>query len=252
VLLVVNGSEVTVEDGLRSALLDGGPSGLLAGLIDREILRQHATARGIVVPAEDLQTAIDELRYDRGLESASRAERWLLAHHQTLESIARHVEDLLIRRAVTAAIPDAHVQSYYAAHRPDLEFVVLFSIRVATEHAAAAVRERLDRGESFPVVAASVSEDEATRAAGGALGRLHRADLEEEIAGAVFGALAGALVGPLRTPNGYNVFLVADRRVPSLEEAAPAIRGILLEALMRDLRARAEIAYPPLLARGEQ
>jgi hypothetical protein len=70
--------------------------------------------------------------------------------------------------------------------------------------------------------------------------------MSAEIAEAVFAAEAGAVAGPVQTDKGCNLFLIAERKTPSFEQEAPAIRLMLFEELVARLRSAAEIRYPPL------
>jgi parvulin-like peptidyl-prolyl isomerase len=242
--VVVNGREITVEQALRHARLGGDAGRLLDTLIEGELLRQHAAARGIAVRDEELQRAADEMRYERGLRSGARTHEWLRAHGQTLGSMQAELELLLLRNKVMAAIPAHEVESRYAAEAA--EYVALFSIRLASEPEAAAVRARLEAGALFPAVAAAASLDRATGENGGFVGRLRRAELAPEIAEIVFAATPGTLLGPVPTELGVNLLLVADRRTPTLEEEAAGIRLLIFDELVARLREAADVRYPAL------
>jgi foldase protein PrsA len=247
-LVTVNGEALTVEDALRHSLLENGASRWLAELIDRELLRQYAESQSLSISDEELQRAADEMRYDRGLKTSAQTLEWVSAHGQTLESAQTEVEALLRRNRIAGRIPESEIESFYRERAADLEFVLLFSIRVAGEEEAEALVERLRAGEQFPALAAAHSADPASRAAGGWVGKLRRGEVAPEIGDAVFGAEPGSIVGPIRTAKGYNVFLVAARRTPTLEEERSAIRWMLFEELLTRLRSEARIAYPPLAA----
>jgi parvulin-like peptidyl-prolyl isomerase len=242
--VVVNGREITVEQALRHARLGGDAGRLLDALIEGELLRQHAAARGITVGDEELQRAADEMRYDRGLRSGARTHEWLRAHGQTLDSMQTELELLLLRNKVIAATPEDEIERRYRADA--VEDVALFSIRLASEADAAAVRARIEAGAAFSAVAAAVSLDRATGANGGFVGRLRRAELAPEIAEVVFAATPGTVLGPIRTELGVNLLLVADRRTPTLEEEAAGIRLLIFDELMARLREEADVRYPAL------
>jgi parvulin-like peptidyl-prolyl isomerase len=242
--LSVNGREVSVEHAVREALLDQQGRTFAAALIDAELIRQHAEAIGIAVSVEELQEAADEMRYERGLTDRARALEWVAAHGQTLESLEGAIELLLLRNKLASAIPDAEIDAYYQAHREALEYVVLFSIRAPSEAEAFALRARVEAGEPFPVVAADASCDVSTRRTAGFVGRLRRAEMSADIARAVFGAPIGVPIGPLATEQGFNLFLAAARRVPSVEEESAGIRLLLFEELLAQLRAAADVRWP--------
>jgi parvulin-like peptidyl-prolyl isomerase len=244
--LTVNGHEISVSQAMRQALLDGSASPFLTALVDRELVRQYAATEGLTVSDEELQRAADEMRYDRGLQDGARAMAWLGAHGQTIESMQDQIEAFLLRNKAIASIAARDVESYYHSHVGGLEYVVLFSIRAATEADALALRARIDAGEPFPVVAATASRDPTTSTSGGLVGRVRRAELSPEIAEVAFTAEPGQVVGPMPTDKGYNLLLVADRRIPSFDDEAVGIRLWLFDALIARLRAAADIRYPSL------
>lgn len=244
VLVNVNGQEITVERALRHVLLQDEGEALVEGLIDAELVRQHAERVGIAVSTEELQRAADEMRYDRGLADSERTLEWMRIHGQTLASVEQALELLLAGNKVASAIPERDIEAYYRAHRDALEYVVLFSIRAASRSEAAQALKRIDAGEPFPVVAADASRDPATRRSGGFVGRLRRAEMAADVADAVFDAPTGTVVGPVDTGRGWNLFLVAARRTPPLEEEAPGIRRLLFERLVARLRATAVVTWP--------
>ncbi len=94
---------------------------------------------------------------------------------------------------------------------------IFFPLEVTPEDVAsgrqriAAARERILAGEAFSLVAAEVSEDPVSAAAGGLLGTFQL----DELSGAFREALAAARVGqvtePVQTPAGWYIFQVLDR-----------------------------------------
>jgi len=81
---------------------------------------------------------------------------------------------------------------------------------VATQDDADAALARLKAGESFATVAKAVSLDAATKAQGGDLGTLTRAQLDPTYGAAAFAAAKGALFGPVQTKTGWHVGQVVD------------------------------------------
>jgi len=90
----------------------------------------------------------------------------------------------------------------------------LQNIVVPTKDEAASVAARLRAGESVATLAAQVSLDQATRAAGGDLGFLGQDDLEAAVGRAAFGVEKGQVYGPAKGEHGWNVGVVADIRPP--------------------------------------
>ncbi len=91
--------------------------------------------------------------------------------------------------------------------------------------------ERIKKGEDFAKVAAELSDDENTKAAGGDLGVITAGAVDPAFSQAALSLEAGQLSGPVRTAAGWEV-IKADEVVPakklSLDEARPEIARELL------------------------
>jgi peptidyl-prolyl cis-trans isomerase SurA len=74
-----------------------------------------------------------------------------------------------------------------------------------------AARERILAGEPFSLVAAEVSEDPASAAAGGLLGTFQVDELSPAFQEALAGAAVGEVTEPMQTTAGWYIFQVLDR-----------------------------------------
>jgi peptidyl-prolyl cis-trans isomerase C len=81
---------------------------------------------------------------------------------------------------------------------------------VAGEDDANRALARIKGGESFATVAKAVSLDGATKAQGGDLGTVARAQLDPAYAAVAFSAAKGATYGPVQTRTGWHVGQVVD------------------------------------------
>ncbi len=239
--ITVNSWRIDSGELLDHAVLQNSP--ILEELIERALLRQYAASRGIVVTPEELQLTADEMRYERGLQTAEQTMEWLRARGQTVESLQASIEALLIRNKAMAAIREQEVEAFFKAHWASLESVVLFSIRLSTEADAIEALRRIHGGAQFLVVAAACSQDEVTRGSGGLVGRIRRGEMSPEIASAIFAATPGTIVGPVQTAKGFNLFLAIDRRQASYDQERAGIRLLLFRELVSRLRAEADIRF---------
>ncbi len=140
------------------------------------------------------------------------------------------------------AADDKAVRSYYDAH-PD-EFKqeeqiharqILVAVNDQRNDAAAKQRvdeakKRIDGGQDFAKVAAEISDDASSKARGGDLGFFGHNRNVKEFEDAAFAAPLGKVVGPVRSPLGYHLFEVLEKKpggVRSFEEVRPQIAGQL-------------------------
>jgi peptidyl-prolyl cis-trans isomerase D len=92
------------------------------------------------------------------------------------------------------------------------------------------IRQRIAGGADFAAVAREVSDDTASKAQGGDLSYFGRGQMVKEFEDAAFNAKAGELSGPVRSPFGYHLIQVLDKRPASVvpfEEARKQIQARL-------------------------
>ncbi len=87
--------------------------------------------------------------------------------------------------------------------------------RDAVRARAAAVLERLKKGEDFAAVAKEVSEDKANKDKGGDLGFIRRGHAEEAFENAAFGLQPGELSAVVETRYGFHIIKVDERKAPA-------------------------------------
>ncbi|MCS7241663.1 MAG: SurA N-terminal domain-containing protein [Candidatus Caldatribacterium sp.] len=159
---------------------------VLENLINSELLYQEAQARGIRVPARDVETEIEKIRAQFPSESEFR--RYLEYQGLTLPALRESVRRELMIRKLTESlvadlpIPDEEVAKYYETHQ-DLfttpaQYRLLRMTFLSKEDAEKALR-RLYLGEDFASVAREVSLDEAAQK-GGDIGWVPETSLPQE------------------------------------------------------------------------
>jgi peptidyl-prolyl cis-trans isomerase C len=204
--------------------------------------------------------AYPELRnrgYDRNLVVAKdRAEgiEDSAAYREQMDRIGEQVlQQLYMQQVVEAGIADADLQAAYeqwvAAYiaSGEGEEVHARHILVENQDEAAALIERLQAGEDFAALAQEASTG-PSGPSGGDLGWFRHDDMVPEFADAAFALQPGEISPPVRSPFGWHVIKVEERRsapVPGVEAVAPSLESQLAEQAVYDridaLRADAEI-----------
>jgi len=244
-LATVNGEPIDVATALRHSLFQN--ESFLKDAITGEVLRQYAAKAGISNTDAELQLAVDEVRYSRGLESADAAHQWLRENHLSVLSLQSAIDLMLLRNKVRGAISEAEVQAHYAEHKLEYEAVDLYSIRVDSQSKAAELHSQItDEGANFHALAMEHSQDEETRHLGGYAGRLTRGAMAAEVEAAVFASRPPDLIGPVKTEKGWNLFKVARIHKPTVAEMEGLIRLDLMQQLIDRLIGEAAISYPVL------
>jgi peptidyl-prolyl cis-trans isomerase D len=148
--------------------------------------------------------------------------------------------------AEPSEVSTEEIQSYYESRkndyaRPEQVQAAHILIKVpqdATEEDSEAAHQRLvellvrmQAGESFADLAREYSED-GSAAQGGDMGWFGRGEMVAEFEDAAFALEPGEVSEPVRTPFGWHLIKVTDRREDSvrpLQDVAPEIRALLAE-----------------------
>lgn len=242
-LFTVNGESIGIQEAVRLSIMHDDDK-FTENTIEYMLINQAAGKAGISNTDEELQLAVDELRYQRGLESAETAMQWLKENNIDLLSIQSGVNNMLLRNKFRNSIPESEIEAHFAEHQLEFDRVELYSIRVDSEELAQELYAQItEEGENFHLLAMEHSQDEETRPTGGYVGRLTRSGMTGEIEAAVFKAQPGDVVGPMKTEKGYNLFLVKDLHNASLEQEKDAIQMILFTQILNKLRSEAKVTY---------
>ncbi len=133
-------------------------------------------------------------------------------------------------------VADSDLRKYYDAHKPDFDrpghasLSVLHIARITTAADTAAVRDRINKlraeimgGAKFEDVAKRESNDSASAAAGGELGKGGKGRFVPDFEKAAYALKAGEVSQPVLTPFGYHLIKIDSRTGDTL-----ALRHLLL------------------------
>jgi foldase protein PrsA len=219
---VVNGEEITLNEFERSfqrqrLLTDGSSYDALANdvlttLIEQRLINQAATAMGITITDEEIDTEYNNMRELR--ESDAEWQSWLDENFYTAEELRQSLREVLLTQRAqeeVVQVDSAAVTEVHARH-----------IVVASEAESEEILSRINAGEDFGNLAAAHSIDVTSRDAGGDLGWFTRDDLlTPELAEAAFEMQINEVRGPIETMLGYHILqlLEVQQRDAHPEEA---------------------------------
>ena len=249
---MVNGEAITIDEfnvAFKAIITEEGPqthSGdlktsrkdILDQLIEKKVLLQEAKHKGIQVSEEEVRMAIQQMKgdypeteFNELLKSSGLTpERWKLDVTENL-LIDKLIENTITR---TLKVSEEEIKSYYQKHRAEFEKkeeVRARQIVVATEGEAKTLHQQLLAGANFIELATekSVSPD---RANGGDLGYFTKGQMPEEF-DIVFTLKANTISPIVKSPYGYHIFKVEERRAPRFQSLAE-VRGTIHQQLMND------------------
>lgn len=118
-----------------------------------------------------------------------------------------------------AATPtEEDITKYYEANAEEFlqedEFLIsqILVGGIDGEKKAEAALDRLRAGDAFPQVASEASDDEATRGANGDMGWMTPSELPQAIGNLLSALDVGRISDPIRTPQGYHIVWMRQRR----------------------------------------
>lgn len=242
----VNGIDITREAFLRERARWASPDApsdaaideaVINALIAQVIFEQAADELGVTVSDADLEAELAAMRAQAEQTATGGWQAWLTANGFTEPELREAVRDTLLtarlRTTVLASLGEIEtIQAVRARH-----------ILVETEAEAEAVKQRLQNGESFAVVAAEVSRDISTKNNGGDLGFFVRDDLTTpELAELAFALQPGQMAGPIQTMLGWHlVETLAFEERPLTDESLARAQEAQFSAWLNERKAAATI-----------
>ena len=241
-------------------------------LIEQVLVGQAAEAEGIEVPPEAIDKSIADLRsifdsengYQLKLKDEGFTDETFRAHMERMYRAKVYLDDI---RIDAAKISDDDVETYYNENKDRLTLPEQVRVRhilltwkpLGKQDDRAFIREQmtpiLERaraGEDFAALARELSDDYATRQAGGDTGFFHRGEMAPQFEAAAFSLQPGEISGPVETAFGVHIIKLEERQESELlayddirDQLREHVRNELAEAAVRAeidrLKAAAEI-----------
>lgn len=256
----IRGVEMQLKQRVPGDKRDGVVRGVLDRLVNYRLLLQEARARGIEVPAAEIDAQVRALAAQFRTEDELRDA--LVRRGVTVDMLRDDARrDLRVAKLVSqeagrdVAVPVEDVRAFYEANlekfrQPEAARASHVFVRVpegADDKTRNAMRVRAEaimrlarRGDDFAALARSYSEDRATGANGGDLGWFDKGRTPKEFDAVVFSLQPGAIGGLAHTPDGYHIVKVTGRR-PSRIQPFEEVQQDLAAYLLRELQDRLTI-----------
>ncbi|MCB0361889.1 MAG: peptidyl-prolyl cis-trans isomerase [Bdellovibrionales bacterium] len=210
---------------------------ILEDFIVEALTQEWAAERGIFVKSEELEAEINQVRSQYPDDLAFR--RALNEQGLTFAAWQEKMKFSLLQKKVlsqiTAEIPqptEAEIKNYYNSHKEEFQYpekVKLRQVVLDSENNAERIFDEIRRGRSIKELATKFSvAPEADR--GGEIGWVERGTLE--IFDSAFSMRIGQKSEILKSPYGYHIFEILDKRRPGTEPlsvASERIKHLLAE-----------------------
>jgi parvulin-like peptidyl-prolyl isomerase len=226
-------------------------------LIEQVLVKQAAEREGIEADPSEVDKNIEELRsvFKTDLSWNSRLE----GEGYTEESFRRHVSRMIASktyldriRADGADVSDTELERYYRDNEYRLTLPEQVRVRhilltwkpLGTQDDRAAIREQMKpilerarNGEDFAALARELSDDYATKTAGGDTGLFHRGQMVPAFEEAAFALEPGEISDPVETVYGVHILKLEEHResrLLPLDEVREGLRDHVREEKMED------------------
>jgi len=211
----VNGQKISRADFDHK--LESGPAAkqTLTQMVQQDLIDQYARDNKIVIA----QSAVDKEENDiKAKYPAGQFEQLLKQQGLTeadVQSILR--QRLVLEQAVApnVKVSDADVRAYFNKNHALFDKPAQVRARhilVADLPTAKLVLSKLQAGGSWDALAKQYSTDPSSKDKGGEIGFFSRGQMVAPFQDAAFGAKVGQIVGPVKSPFGYHVIQVEEKK----------------------------------------
>ena len=184
-------------------------------ILFKKLINYTADEQGITVTPEEIEAEANRQRRNKHLEKASDTLAWLADQLVTPDDWEIGIRDRLLSQKLAAALFAQDVERFFIENHLEYEQVSLYQIMVESEKLAQEIYYQIEEDEiSFYDAAHIYDIDIQRRKKCGYEGNIYRFALEPDIAAAVFSTPPEELIGPLRSEQGYHLFIV-DEFIPA-------------------------------------
>ena len=185
--------------------------GICQKILHQKIIKKAAQEREITVTPEDIQTEADSIRYNKRLEKASDTTAWLKEQMVTADDWEAGIVSRLLANKLADRLFEQEVEKYFAQNKSNFEQFILYQIVVPYEQLAYEILYQIEEEEiNFYHAAHLYDVEERRRSHCGYEGKVYRWNFQPDIAAAIFSASIGEVVGPLKTEQGYHLFMIEE------------------------------------------
>lgn len=180
-------------------------------ILCKRVIQQVSQDRGITLTTEEIEAEANRQRREQHLEKAVDTLAWLADQLISPYDWEEGIRDRLLSQKLAEALFAQEVEKFFIQNRLAFEQVVLYQIVVDSEILAQELYYQIEEGEiSFYDAAHRYDIDTHRRHKCGYEGTIYRFTLQPDIAAVVFSVAPKKLTGPIKTEQGYLLFIVED------------------------------------------
>lgn len=241
----VNGQNITRAE--FDNRLESSPSArqTLTQLVQSALIDQYAKNNNVQISQADVTKRENDIKskyppgqFDQILKQQGLTE-------QDVQNILR--QQLVLEKAVAPQIhvSDADVRAFFAKNHAQFdkpEQVHARHILVADLKTADMIEAKLKAGGDFAALAKQYSTDPSSKDRGGDLGYFGRGQMVPQFQDAAFGAKVGTITAPVKSPFGYHIIQVLDKK-PAQKATFDSVKDQIKQQLTQQQEAQAIPAF---------
>jgi parvulin-like peptidyl-prolyl isomerase len=178
-------------------------------ILFQRLIHDTAQEKGITVTTEEIEAEADRQRREKRLEKAADTVAWLADMLVSPHDWETGIRDGLLSKKLAEALFAQEVEKFFIQNRSQFEQVILYQIIVDDEKLAQELYYQIEEGEiSFYDAAHLYDVDENRRKKCGYEGKVYHWAMQPDIAAVVFSTLPQQFIGPLKSEQGYHLFMV--------------------------------------------
>lgn len=244
-LLRVNGRTLNMQTVMGYLDPFWDDARILSRLVDGCLLREAVEARGIEATAGEIQRGLHAFDQSAGLTSRKARNLWLKRRDWSPSDLEYEIGRRVIAHKLRKTIVAEKIDSYFAAHRRELDVATIARMRFSERVEARKMASRIQKstvGFWQAMEAGMVSGE--VRKAQSELVVARRRELPASYADVIFAARPGQIVGPLKCPEGHDVVRVVRIERAQLDEPTrQEIMGLVFEEWLAERRSQSVIEW---------
>jgi foldase protein PrsA len=236
----VNGQKISRADFDHK--LESSPAArqTLTQLVQQDLIDQYATNNKVNVS----QAEIDKKEADIKAKYPAGQFEQILKQQSLTEQDVQNIlkQQIVLEKAVAPQvhISDSDVQAYFTKNHATFdkpEQVRARHILVADAATASTVLAKIKAGGNWDALAKQYSTDPSSKDKGGELGFFGRGQMVPAFQDAAFAAKVGQVVGPVKSPFGYHIIQVEEKK-PATKATFASVKDQIKAQLVQQQQAQ--------------
>jgi foldase protein PrsA len=219
----VNGQAISRAELDRKLESSAAAKQALTQMVQQTLIDQYARDKKVDVTQAEIDKRIGEIK---AKYPAGQFDQMVKQQGYTAQDVQNIIKgSLVLEKAVAPQVhvSDADIKAYFDKNHAVFDKPAQVKARhilVADANTAKMVLAKLKAGGSWDALAKQYSTDPSSKEKGGDLGYFGRGQMVPQFQDAAFGAKVGQIVGPVKSPFGYHIIQVTDKKPPTIASLA--------------------------------